>query len=77
MKNLRDKHQYQIKIHFVLCNLKTSILRVVARQKITGRYTPKSIIIERLKKFKQLLPQYQDIVDCFKLYCQETTILSE
>jgi predicted kinase len=77
LKNIKNKYQYQTEMHFILCDLKTAISRVAARQKITSRYTPKSIIIERLKKVKQLLPQYQDIVDCFKLYCQDTTILSE
>ncbi len=72
LKNIRNKYQYKTEMHFVLCNLKTAISRTIKRQKITGRHIPKSIIIERFKKVKNLLPQYQAVVDYFKFWDNST-----
>lgn len=56
---------YAVEMHYLPCPPQVAVRRVQEREKLIKRYTPESLIWEREALLKDLIPQYQEVVDRF------------
>lgn len=67
IKSLK-KCGYETQMHYILCNLDVACTRALAREKITSRHTPPTLIAERYNLVKTYLETYSKMVDSLCVY---------
>ena len=65
-KYIKEKLGYKIEMHFVPIALKDALIRVKKRERLTKRYTPEELVVDRKLFLQQNLSYYKNIVDVFK-----------
>lgn len=65
-KYIKENLGYKVEMHFVPITLKDALVRVKKRERITKRYTPEEIIVDRKFFLQKTLSDYKKVVDVFK-----------